>query len=311
MTSAGNSPPAGSQLQEALRSGRFVVTAEVAPPRGASLEDFRATARALRPLIDAGNVTDGQGAAVRVASWAGALALLQEGLEPVLQLTCRDRNRIALQSELLAAGAMGIPNVLLLTGDHPRFGDEPHARPVFDLDSVQALWAARRLRDEGRLLSGRRVPAAPRWFLGAVENPYAAPQQFRALRLAKKVAAGAQFIQTQFVFDVSRFRRFMQQVCDLGLDRRCFVLAGVGCVSSLRALERIRHLPGLYVPEEVVRRLQGVPPDCVAQEGLALCAETIQQLREIPGVGGVHLLAPGSAERIAALLHRAGLAARR
>lgn len=298
-----------SGLHQALLRGRFVVTAEIGPPRDASLERMRRKAALLRDWLDAANVTDCQSAIVRLASWAGCLALQREGVEPIMQLQCRDRNRIALQSELLAAGALGIPNVLLLTGDHPRFGDHPEARAVFDLDSVQLIWTARTLRDQHRLLSGRPLRVSPRWLIGGVENPFAPPLAYRAERLGKKVAAGAQFVQTQFVYDVPLFARWMEQVRALGLERRCFILAGVGPIRSLRALEHMRrNLPGVHIPDEIAHRLRSVPEDRVAAEGLAVCAEIIRQLREIPGVAGVHVMAFAWEEAIPELLERAGLA---
>jgi methylenetetrahydrofolate reductase (NADPH) len=244
-----------------------------------------------------------------MASWAGSLVVAQAGVEPVMQLTCRDRNRLALQSDLLAAAAMGIPNVLLMTGDHPKFGDHADAKPVFDLDSVQLLWAARMMRDEGRLLSGRALSTRPGWFIGAVENPFAPPAGFRAARLAKKADAGAEFVQTQFVFDVPAFTRWMAEVCDLGADQRCRILAGVGPVRSLRALDYMRtSVPGLYIPDEVDRRLRAVPDGQVAEEGARICAEIIEQIREIPGVSGVHVMAPGYEHGIPGILEQAGLA---
>ncbi|MGH2583664.1 MAG: methylenetetrahydrofolate reductase [Dehalococcoidia bacterium] len=300
-----------SRLHHTLQSGRFAITAEIGPPRGATVAAIRRKARLLRDWIDAANVTDGQSAVVRLASWAGSLAMLEEGLEPVMQLQCRDRNRIALQSDLLGAAALGIPNVLLLTGDHQRFGDHPEAKPVFDLDSVQLVWTARTLRDQRRLLSGRELSAPPRWLIGAVENPFAAPQRFRAERLGKKIAAGAQFVQTQFIFDVPLFARWMEQVRGLGLHERCHVLAGVGPVRSLRALDHMRReVPGIHVPDAVVRRLSGVPEDRVAVEGLALCAEIIRQVREIPGVAGVHIMAFGWEEAVPEIIEQAGLGRR-
>jgi methylenetetrahydrofolate reductase (NADPH) len=244
-----------------------------------------------------------------MASWAGSLVAAQAGVEPVMQLTCRDRNRLALQSDLLAASAVGIPNVLLMTGDHPRFGDHPDAKPVFDLDSVQLLWAARMMRDEGRLLSGRSLSTRPGWLIGAVENPFAPPIGFRAARLAKKADAGAEFVQTQFVFDVPAFARWMAEVAGLGLAGRCHVLAGVGPVRSLRALDHMRTgVPGLHIPDEVDRRLRSVPADRVAEEGVRICAEIIEQIREIPGVSGVHVMAPGYEHGIPGILEHAGLA---
>jgi methylenetetrahydrofolate reductase (NADPH) len=198
--------------------------------------------------------------------------------------------------------------VLLLTGDHPRFGDHPEAKPVFDLDSIQLIWTARMMREQRKLLSGRELKPAPDWFIGAVENPFAPPLNWRAERLGKKVAAGAQFVQTQFIYDVGIFSRWMEQVRNLGLDRKCFVLAGVGPVKSLRAMEHMRReVPGMYVPDEVVRRLRGVPEDRVAAEGLALCSEIIAQIRTIPGVAGVHVMAFGWEDAIPEILERAGL----
>jgi methylenetetrahydrofolate reductase (NADPH) len=302
---------ATSHLQAVLQRGRFAVTAEIGPPRGANISPIRRKARLLRDWVDAANVTDSQSAVVRMPSWAGCLVAMQEGVEPVMQLQCRDRNRIALQSDLLGAAALGIPNVLLLTGDHPRFGDHPEAKPVFDLDSIQLIWTARMMREQHKLLSGRELKPAPDWFIGAVENPFAPPLNWRAERLGKKVAAGAQFVQTQFIYDVGIFARWMEQVRNLGLDRKCFVLAGVGPVKSLRALEHMqREVPGMYVPDDVVRRLRGVPADRVAAEGLALCSEIITQVRTIPGVAGVHVMAFGWEDAIPEILERAGLAPR-
>jgi methylenetetrahydrofolate reductase (NADPH) len=303
--------PAFSHLHATLMRGRFAVTAELGPPRGASLAPLRRKAKLLHDWVDAANVTDGQSAVVRMASWAGCQVAMQEGLEPVMQLQCRDRNRIALQADLLGASAVGIPNVLLLTGDHPRFGDQPDAKPVFDMDSIQLVWAARTMRDQHRLLSGREMKQPPSWLIGAVENPFAPPQRFRAERLGKKVAAGAQFVQTQFIFDVPIFAKWMEQVRDLGLDRKCWILAGVGPVKSLRALEHMRReVPGMYVPDNVVERLKGVPSERVQAEGIALCAEVIQQVKEIPGVAGVHVMAFGWEDAIPEILERAGLSRR-
>ena len=296
-------------LRSRLESGQTAVTAEVGPPRGADPEAVRRKVEPLRGWVDAVNITDSQSAHVRLSNWAGSLLALAAGVEPVMQVTCRDRNRIALQSDLLSAAALGIGNLLLMTGDHPRFGDHPDAKPVFDLDSVQLVWTARTMRDEGRLLSGRRLDPPPYWLIGAVENPFAPPAGFRAARLGKKAAAGAEFVQTQFVFDPPAFTRWMAEVRDLGLDGRCKVLAGVGPVRSLRALEHMRcNVPGLWIPDEIGRRLRGVPPGRVADEGMTLCAEIIQQVLQIPGVSGVHVMAPGFEHGIPEILDRAGLA---
>jgi methylenetetrahydrofolate reductase (NADPH) len=299
-------------LRERLDSGGFAVTAEISPPRGASTAAITETAALLKDWVDAVNVTDNQGSNVRLASWAGSLAVMNAGLDPVMQMTCRDRNRIALQSDLLGASALGIRNVLVMTGDHPKFGDHPGARPVFDLDSVQLLWTLKAMRDQGALLSGRRLVPPPDCFLGAVENPFAPPAGFRAERLGKKVAAGAQFVQTQFVFDLTAFSGWMAQVRDLGLDQRCAILAGVGAVRSVRALDYMRdHVPGVVVPDEVYRRLRAVPPDKYAAEGARLAAETVRQVAEIAGVAGVHLLVAGNEQAVPAILDGAGICAGR
>ena len=295
-------------LRERLAAGGFAVTAEISPPRGASTGPITEAAALLRDWVDAVNVTDNQGSNARLASWAGSLAALAAGLEPVMQMTCRDRNRIALQSDLLGASALGIRNVLVMTGDHPKFGDHPEAKPVFDLDSVQLLWTLRQMRDQGALLSGRPLNPPPDCFLGAVENPFAPPASFRAERLGKKVDAGAQFVQTQYVFDVAVFARWMAQVRDLGLHERCSILAGVGAVRSRRGLDFIRDkVPGVEVPDDVYRRLRAVPADQTAAEGARLAAQTISELSAIEGVAGVHLLMAGNEQAVAGILDEAGL----
>ncbi len=310
--SPGPAPPVEGRLRRSLRSGAFTVTAEVGPPRSADPADLRRKARHLCEWVDAANVTDNQSSFVRVASWAGSLLLAAEDVEPVMQFTCRDRNRIALQSDLISAAVVGIPNVLLLTGDFPSAGDHPQAKAVFDLDSVQLIATARTLRDEHRLLSGRAVEPAPNWLIGAVENPTAPPARLRARRLAKKVAAGAEFVQTQFVFDVARFRRWVAELGDLGVLERCAVLAGVGPIRSLAALDHMqRHVAGVSVPEQLERRLRGVPSDRVAAEGVRACAETIEELRTVDGVAGVHVMAFAYEHGVPEILESAGVLPRR
>jgi methylenetetrahydrofolate reductase (NADPH) len=254
--------------------------------------------------VDAVNVTDNQGAHVRLSALAGALAVRDAGVEPVMQLTGRDRNRIALQSDLLAAGALAIPNLLLLSGDHPRYGDHPDAAPVFDLSNTELIGVARALRDDGRLMSGRQVSPPPRYLIGAVVDAIGPPEPLQA-----KIAAGAEFVQTQLVFDQPAFHDWLGRVRDLGLHARCALLAGVGPIRSLRTLEFLRsRVPGVQVPDEVVRRLLGVPPDRVAEEGMRLCVETVQRLRETPGVAGVHLMPAGVEQAVPEIVQRAGLA---
>jgi methylenetetrahydrofolate reductase (NADPH) len=316
VTENGNAPTNGataagsaqSHLQAVLEQGQFAVTAEIGPPRGSNVAPIRRKAKLLRDWIDAANVTDNQSAVVRMASWAGCIVVKQEGVEPVMQLQCRDRNRIALQSDLLGAAALEIPNVLLLTGDHPRFGDHPDAKAVFDMDSTQLIWTARTMREQRQLLSGRELKPAPNFFIGAVENPFAPPLRWRAERLGKKVAAGARFCQTQFIYDVKIFADWMRQVRDLGLDKRCAILAGVGPVKSIRALEYMRNeVPGMYVPDSLMERLRGVPSDKVSEEGLKVCSEIIAEVKEIPGVAGVHVMAVSWEEAIPEILEGAGI----
>ena len=293
---------APGRLAEALRTGRFAVTAEVAPPRGADVTRLRETARLLRGWVDAANVTDNQGARVRMSSLAGSAVLLAEGLDPVMQMTCRDRNRIALQSDLLAAGGLGVPNVLLMTGDRPERGDHPDAPGVFDLDSDSLTAAARALRDDGTLLSGQTVDPPPRYLIGAVDLGTGEPD-----RLARKVSFGTEFVQTQFVFDVAAFAGWLARVRDLGLTQRCAVLAGVGPVRSLRALDVMAGLPGVRVPAALKRRLRGVPAHRVAEEGMAACAEIVAALRELPGLAGVHVMAVAYEQGVPEILTAAGL----
>jgi methylenetetrahydrofolate reductase (NADPH) len=301
----------GGGLKAALAEGGFAVTAELGPPRGADPEALARKAVHLRGWVDAVNVTDNQGARVRMSSLGAAVLAQRQGLSPVMQLTCRDRNRMALQADLLAAGALGIPHVLLLTGDHPRLGDHPEAKPVFDLDGVQLTWLARTLRDDGVLMSGDELTVSPQWMIGTVENPFAPPLSLRADRLAKKVAAGAQFAQTQYVFDVGVFAQWMGCLRDMGVTHRCAVLAGVGPIRSLRMLEFLRSgVPGVNVPNAVEYRLRSVPADRVAEEGMRLCAETIQQLTEMSGLAGVHVMAFGFERGVPEILERAGLAPR-
>jgi methylenetetrahydrofolate reductase (NADPH) len=298
-----------SRLHAAFVEHRFAVTTELSPPRGAGTDGLRKRARALRPWVDAANITDNQSAMVRMASWGGSLVVLAEGLEPVMQVQCRDRNRMALQSDLLAASALGIGNIVLMTGDKPEFGDHPDAPGVFDLNSATLLAAARTMRDGGRLLSGRELRPPPRWLVGAVEDPFA-PGAVGAERLAKKVEAGAEFVQTQFVFEVDRFAAWMTSVRDAGLAERCAILAGVGPIRSHATLARMQEIPGIHIPASLIRRLEAVTDAQVAAESLAVAAEIIRELRDVPGVAGVHVMAVGMEGAVPELIERAGLGRR-
>lgn len=299
---------AESHLEQVLRSGRFAVTAEISPPDSADPKAVRRKGELLRDCTDAVNCTDHTGAMVHMSSLAVSAILVQMGIEPVMQMTCRDRKRLAMQGDLLGAAALGVRNVLCLTGDHVSAGDHPQARPVYDLDSIHLLRLARTMRDGGTYLSGRKLTAPPRLFLGAAENPFAAPFEFRPQRLAKKVEAGADFIQTQVVYDVERFAAFMQGVRDLGLHERVFILPSVGPLKSARMARFMRdRVPGVVVPDVVMERIERTPESRQAEEGIRLAIETIQQLREIPGVAGVHIIAVRWEQAVAEVVERAGL----
>lgn len=298
----------GSRLERVLQSGRFAVTAELNPPDSADPQAVYDRALVLASVCDAINATDASGANVHMSSVGVCALLTRAGYEPILQVSCRDRNRIAIQGDLLGAAAMGVRNVLCLTGDGVQAGDQPEATPVFDLDSTTLLRTVRTLCDRGRFLSGRTLDVAPRFFVGAAANPFAPPFEFRARQLAKKVDAGAEFIQTQFCFDVPRLRAFMSEVNDLGLNKRVCILVGVGPLRSAKAAEWIRgHVPGVVIPDEVIRRLASVPADRQKDEGRKLCVEIIQQVRDIPGVCGVHVMAYRQEELVAEIIDEAGL----
>lgn len=302
----------GSRLERVLRSGRFAVTAELNPPDSADAQSVYERALVLAEVCDAINATDASGANVHMSSVAVCALLTRAGYEPVMQVSCRDRNRIAIQGDLLGAAAMGVRNVLCLTGDGVQAGDQPEARPVFDLESISLLRTACILRDKGQFLSGRHLETSPRFFLGAAANPFVPPYDFRPLRLAKKIEAGADFIQTQYCFDLERFRRYMQTVRDLGLHERAFILVGVGPLRSVKAAEWMRvHVPGVVIPDPLIERLKGVAPARQREEGKRICVEIIQQVREIPGVSGVHVMAYRQEELVAEIIHEAKLLPRR
>ncbi|MBE2239106.1 MAG: methylenetetrahydrofolate reductase [Caldilineaceae bacterium] len=297
-----------SRLERVLRSGRFAVTAELNPPDSADPQEVYDSALVLSSICDGINAVDASGANCHMSSVAICALLTRAGYEPVYQVSCRDRNRIAIQGDLLGAAAMGVRNVLCITGDDVTAGDQPQAKRVFDLDSIQLLHTARIMRDYGVYLSGRKLTVPPPLFLGAAENPFAPPFDWRAKRLAKKIAAGAEFIQTQYCFDMARFRTFMQQVRDLGLHDKCYILAGVGPLRSVGAAEFMRSkVPGVYIPDEVIARLKAAPKNKQRAEGKRICVEIIQQVREMAGVAGVHIMAYRQEELVAEIVEEAGL----
>ena len=297
---------AGTNLEKVLESGGFAVTAEVGPPRGAVPSVIQRKGELLKPFCDALNVTDNQTAIVRMSSLSGCVLLKELGTDPVMQMVCRDRNRIAIQSDILGAVALGIGNVLCLSGDYQSFGDHPTAKGVFDLDSVQLIYVLRQMRDEKKFISGEKVSGEVPLFIGAVENPYADPFEYRVLRLARKVRAGADFIQTQAIFELGKFAKWMQMVTDRGLDQQVHILAGIIPIRSVGMARHMRdNVPGVSVPDEIVTRMEDAKD--TREEGLKICLEILDQIKEIPGVHGIHIMAVGWEDIVPTIVERAGL----
>ena len=297
-----------SRLEKVLRAGHFAVTSECGPPRGADAEAIRRKGELLKGVVDAVNVTDCQTSVVRMSSLSSCLILKEMGFDPILQMVTRDRNRIAIQSDILGAAALGINNILCLSGDHQRFGDHPQAKNVYDLDSIQLIMTVKKMRDEGKFLSGEELTKPPRLFIGAAANPFADPFEIRALRLAKKVAAGAQFIQTQCIYNLQRFEEWMKQVVDMGLHEKVYILAGVTPMKSVGMARYMQKMvPGMDVPEEIITRLKGVPKEKQPEEGIKICIETIQRLKEMEGIRGVHIMAIEWEEKVREIAEGAGL----
>jgi methylenetetrahydrofolate reductase (NADPH) len=297
---------AGSRLERVLCSGRFAVSAELNAPDSSDPAKIYDNAMALSQVCDAINCTDSSSANSHISSLSSSAILVNAGYEPVFQINCRDRNRIAIQCELLGAAALGIKNVLCISGDDVGAGDQPEAKRVNDLDSMQLIRTVRIMRDQSMFLSGRNISVPPRFFIGAASNPFVPPYDWRPQRLAKKIEAGVDFVQTQYCYDVPLLQRFMQRVRDLGLDKQVFILVGVGPLRSDKAAEYMRtKVPGVWIPDEVVNRLAGTTKK--RAEGIRLCIEIIQQVREIPGVHGVHIMAYGMEESVNEIVERSGL----
>ena len=299
---------AGSRLERILDNEFFAVTAECGPPRGADPEAIRKKAGLLKGCADAFNITDNQTSVVRMSSMAAAVILMQMGLEPIMQMVCRDRNRIAMQSDILGASALGVKNLLCLSGDHQKFGDHPAAKNVFDLDSIQLIQAVGRMGGEGKFIGGEEIKTPPQLFIGAAANPFADPFELRVGRLAKKVAAGVDFIQTQCIFNLEKFEQWMRMVCDRGLDEKVYILAGVTPVKSLGMAKYMKSsVPGMDVPDEVISRIKGVPKEKRGEEGIAICVETIERVKQIKGIKGVHIMAIEWEEKVAEIAKQADL----
>lgn len=304
----GHSSP--GRLERVLRSGTFAVTTELDPPDSADPEDVFRRARIFDGYVDAINATDGSGANCHMSSVAVSALLARLGYAIVMQISCRDKNRIAIQGEILGGAAMGVCNMLCLTGDGVQSGDHPQAKPVFDLDCMSLLEIARDLRDNHRFQSGRKVTFAPRVFLGAAANPFCQPFEWRPERLAKKVAAGAQFVQTQYCYDVARLRTYMARVEELGLLDKVFILVGVGPLRSAKAAEWMRtNVAGVHIPDAIIKRLAGAEKP--ALEGRQICIDMIHQVREIKGVAGVHVMAYRQEESVAEIIQKSGVLAGR
>lgn len=313
-----NGYKSGSNLEKVLRAGHFAVTAELGPPKNADGEVIRKKAAILKGFVDAANITDNQTAIVRMSSiGAGAIAF-QSGLEPVMQMTCRDRNRLGMQSDLLGGYALGMRNVLCLSGDHQTFGNHPQSKNVHDIDSLQLVQMVVGLRDKASFQCGEEIKGLnPRFFVGAAENPFGDPFDWRPYRLGKKAKAGADFIQTQMIFNVPRFREFMKRVVDLGTHKQTYILAGVGPLKTPGAAKYMRdQVPGMDVSDEIVARMEAAgrgiedkkeKAAAFKEEGLKICIELIQQMREIEGVAGVHIMAIEWEEAVPIIAERAGL----
>ncbi len=297
---------AGSNLEKILAGGYFAVTAEVGPPKGALATVIQRKGELLKRHCDAMNVTDNQTAIVRMSSWSGCVLLKEMGIDPVLQMVVRDRNRIAIQSDILGAAALGIRNVLCLSGDHQKFGNHPTAKGVYDIDSIQLIQTLKTLRDEKKFLCGEDVSGEVQLFIGAVENPFADPFEYRVKRLAKKVKAGADFIQTQAVFDVAKFAKWMEMLRDEGLDKKVHILAGIIPIKSVGMARYMRdNVSGISVPNEIVARMEQAKD--VKEEGVKISLEIIDHLKEIEGIHGIHIMAVAWEDIVPLIVERAGL----
>jgi 5,10-methylenetetrahydrofolate reductase len=289
------------RLERVLRRGEFAVTAELNPPDSADAADVYDRAKVFDGWVDGINAVDASGANCHMSSVGICALLTRMGYAPIMQIACRDRNRIAIQGDVLGAAAMGVANILCLTGDGVQAGDQPGAKPVFDLDSMSLLETIRTMRDEGKFLSGRKLTTPPQVFLGAAINPFAPPHDFRVLHFGKKVAAGAQFVQSQYCFDVPLFRSFMEKAADLGLTEKCFVLCGVGPLASARTARWMRsNVPGVHIPDSVIKRLEGAQDQ--KKEGKRICIDIINEVKEIKGVSGIHVMAYRQEEFVAEIV---------
>ncbi|MBW1715299.1 MAG: methylenetetrahydrofolate reductase [Deltaproteobacteria bacterium] len=297
-----------SRLEKILASGNLAVTSECGPPRGSNGDTITKKAEMIKDYVDAINITDNQTSVTRLCSLAACIRLKLMGLEPILQMVTRDRNRIALQSDILGAASFDIFNILCLSGDHQSFGDNPQGQNVFDLDSMHLIQTVRYMREEGKFLGGDDIDRPPRMFVGAAVNPFADPFEIRVPRLAKKVAAGVEFIQTQCIYNLDKFELWMKQARDRGLHEKVYILAGVTPLKSAGMAKYMKNrVPGMDVPDEVVERMSGVPKEKQPEEGIKICVESIQRLKEVEGVRGFHIMAIEWEEKVPEIVEQSGL----
>lgn len=297
-----------SKLEKILAAGHLAVTSECGPPRGSDPEAITKKAEMIKDYVDAVNITDNQTSVTRMCSLAACIRLKLMGLEPILQMVTRDRNRIALQSDILGAAAFDIYNILCLSGDHQSFGDCAQGQNVHDLDSIQLIQTVRSMRDDGKFLGGDDIERPPKMFVGAAANPFADPFEIRVPRLAKKIAAGVEFIQTQCIYNLEKFEAWMKLVCDRGLHEKVHILAGVTPFKSAGMARYMKNrVPGMDVPDEVVKRMADTPKEKQAEEGLKICVETIERLKEVKGMRGFHIMAIEWEEKVPEIVEKAGL----
>ncbi len=298
----------GSTLEKILKAGHFAFTGELGPPRGANIEALKKKAQPLKGMVDSVNITDNQTAVVRMSSWAASMFAISEGLEPNYQMVCRDRNRLAMQSDILGAYAHGVRNILCLSGDHQQFGDHPQSKGVFDIDSMQLLQMVKKMRDDGQFLNGQEIDVPPKLFIGAAANPFAEPFEWRVYRLAKKIKAGADFIQTQCIYNMEKIREWIKRANDMGLTEKVYILAGVTPMKSLGMARYMKaKVPGMDVPDYVIDRLKGVDKKKQADEGIKIACEQIAEFKETKGLAGVHLMAIEWEHRVPEIAERAGM----
>jgi len=298
----------GSNLEKVLVAGQFAFTGECGPPKGANVDHLKEKMEHLRGCVDAINVTDNQTAVVRMSSAAASAIMVAAGLEPNFQMVCRDRNRLAMMADILGAYSLGIRNMLCLSGDHQHFGNHPESKNVYDIDSMQLIALVKKMRDEGKFLNDEDIDVAPRLFIGAASNPFADPTDYRIHRLASKIDAGADFIQTQCIYNMERFREFMKQAVDMGLTEKAYLLAGVTPMKSARMAQYMaKFVPGMDIPESLIERLKGAGKGKQAEEGIRFAIEQIEEFKEMPGVAGVHLMAIEWEHKVPEIAERAGV----